>query len=111
MKQEKDALMKRMSTSGVKNRKCCSSSSLFMKLYFENFNATVLLLPGLFYQIGYFSATVQLCLFSAVAAFCAKLMVESARLQVSNYHMNKKEDFESLICSNRYTNSFVIGIT
>ena len=104
--------MKRMSnTTGGKNRKYCLSSSLFMKLYFEHFNATVLLLPGLFYQIGYFSATIQLCLFSAVAAFCAKLMAESARLQVSNYHMNKKEDFESLICSNRYTNSFVIGIS
>ena len=82
-----------------------------MKLFFEQFNATVLLLPGLFYQIGYRSATIQLSVFSLLGAFCAKLMVESSRLQVSNYHMHNKEDFESLIGSNRFTNSFVIGIS
>ena len=104
--------MKRMSNiSGRKSRKCCLNSSLFIKLFSEQFNATVLLLPGLFYQIGYFSATIQLTVFSFVAAFSAKLMVESSRMQVSNYHMHNREDFESLVCSNRFTNSFIVGVS
>ena len=38
-------------------------------------------------------------------------MVESSRMQVSNYHMHNREDFESLVCSNRFTNSFIVGVS
>ena len=42
-----------------------------------------------------------MALFSLLSAFCAKLMVESTRLQIGNYNMHNKEDFESLLGSNR----------
>ena len=50
-------------------------------------------------------------IFSAAAAFSAKLMVESSRLQVGNYHVVNKEDFESLVCSNRYILNSVVSAT
>lgn len=62
-------------------------------------------------KIGYVSASLQLFAFSMLAAFCAKLMVESARLQVGNYHMHNREDFESLVSSNRLTQNWLVGIT
>ena len=77
----------------------------------EQFDATILLLPCLFLKIGYLSATLQLVAFTILAAFCAKLMIESARLQVGNYHMHNREDFESLVSSNRVTHNWLVGIT
>lgn len=62
-------------------------------------------------KIGVISATVQLLLFSMLSAFCAKLMIESARLQVGNYHMHNREDFESLVSSNRVTQNWLVQIT
>jgi len=38
-------------------------------------------------------------------------MIESARLQVGNYHMHNREDFESLVSSNRVTQNWLVGIT
>ena len=38
-------------------------------------------------------------------------MVESSRLQVGNYHVQNKEDFESLVCSNRYILNSIVGAT
>lgn len=108
---ERASLTSMRKPTGGKRRGCCSDLSLFFQLYTEQFNATMLLLPALFYTIGFFSATLQLLLFSIVAAFSAKLMVESSRLQVGNYHMHNKEDFESLVCSNRYILSSVVSAT
>lgn len=62
-------------------------------------------------KLGYVSATVQLFAFSLLAAFCAKLMIESARLQVGNFHMHNREDFESLISSNRVNQNWLVGTT
>jgi len=38
-------------------------------------------------------------------------MVESARLQVGNYHMHNREDFESLVSSNRVNQNWLVGTT
>ena len=78
---DRETLLRNMrKTTGGKRRGCCSEVSLFVQLYTEQFNATMLLLPALYYTIGFFSATLQLAIFSMLAAFSAKLMVESSRL-------------------------------
>ena len=80
-------------------------------MYLEQFDATLLLLPFLFTKIGYIAATAQIAFFSLLSAFCAKLMVESSRLQVGNYHMQNREDFESLVSSNRVNQNWLVGTT
>jgi len=103
--------MKRMKKSSDGKRRGCCRTSPFFKLFLEQFDATILLLPYLFMKIGYMTATIQLIAFSLLSAFCAKLMVESARLQVGNLHMHNREDFESLVSSNRVTQNWLVGIT
>ena len=77
---DRETLFRNMRKTGGKRRGCCSEVSLFVQLYTEQFNATMLLLPALFYTVGFFSATLQLAIFSMLTAFSAKLMVESSRL-------------------------------
>ena len=111
-RKEREALLKKMNKSaGGKRSACCKRASPFGKVYLEQFDATLLLLPFLFMKVGYVAATAQLAVFSLLSAFCAKLMVESARLQVGNYHMHNREDFESLVSSNRVNQNWLVGTT
>lgn len=111
-RKEREALLKKMNKStGGKRSACCSRLAPFFKVYLEHFDATMLLIPFLFVKIGYISASFQLLAFSMLSAFCAKMMVESARLMVGNYHMHNREDFESLISSNRVNQNWLVGTT
>ena len=108
-RRDREDLMEKMRKPFLgQKRSCCYRASPFMRILTEQFDASLLLLPGIFYKIGCVSATVQLTLFSLLSAFCAKLMVESTRLQIGNYHMHNREDFESLLGSNRVTLNFLI---
>ena len=110
-KEREDLLKKIKQPTSGRRSSCCARTKPFFKVYLEQFDATLLLLPYLFIQVGYASATVQIVAFSILSAFCAKLMVESARLQVGNFHMHNREDFESLVSSNRVNQNWLVGTT
>lgn len=95
---------------GSQRKGKCANLFPFLDIFVDSFDPFVLLFPYIFQQIGFIFSTQIMLVCTLLLGLSAKLMIESSRLQPGNLFMQKKEDFESLVNSNRISQNLMVNI-
>ena len=81
----------------------------FCDLYLETFSPLLVVIPIMFVHIGIARASILMFGTYILQTLCAKLNLESTRLQRENINFARNEDFETLISAPRVENSLMIA--